>query len=212
MHCIHDITCTIYDISSSVYITFTICVILHNDYMTSHTLYLGHIHFIWHHTQYYDNTTIVVLLHHCVTSQPFMSDITPIVSLSSHPMYQFYQPSVSMTLEPLYVWHHMHFIWHHILYLWYHTSLWYQNHYISHLTHYNWHCICLITPTVLMTSHQVCRTSTVYVRHHMHYKRITSTLYDIIHHYLWHHRHYHDITPTVYDIISTVSVSSHPLY
>ena len=62
MHYILYITCIIYDISPTLYdVIFTMCVISHNDSMTSNTIWLRHIHFIWHHAQCYDNTAIVCL-------------------------------------------------------------------------------------------------------------------------------------------------------
>ena len=86
MHCIHDITCSIYDI-------YLLCVISHSLYVwvhtmtvsrKSHTLRLWLIYFIWHHTQCYDNTTIVYFI-------ATMSDIAHKVFVSSHTTYQFYQ-------------------------------------------------------------------------------------------------------------------------
>ena len=83
---IHDTTCTIYDMSSTVYdITFTICV-------TSH---IGCISDITHSV--YDISTLYGITHSVMTTQPLcnftamMSGITPTVSVSSHPLYQFYQ-------------------------------------------------------------------------------------------------------------------------
>ena len=91
---IYDITCTVLSTSHVLYmICHLLCVISHSGYvwlltmtisMTSHTLCLWHIYFIWHDTQCHDNTTIVYFT-------ATMSDITLTVSVASHPMYQFYQ-------------------------------------------------------------------------------------------------------------------------
>ena len=85
---IYEIKCTVLMTSNALYMTcHLLCIISHSLHvwhhtmpvsMTSHTLCLWHIHFIWHHTQCYDNTAT-------------MSDITPSVSVSSYAMYQFYQ-------------------------------------------------------------------------------------------------------------------------
>ena len=81
---IDDITCTIYDMSSTVYdITFTFCVTSHNACISDIAHCLWHIHFIF-------------ITHSVMTTQPLcnftaaMSDITPTVSVSSHPVDQFY--------------------------------------------------------------------------------------------------------------------------
>ena len=89
---IHDTTCTIYDMSSTVYdITFTICV-------TSH---IGCISDITHSMFMTYGITHIVM-----TTQPFckltamMSDITRTVSVSSHPLYQFYQTQCMDDITP----------------------------------------------------------------------------------------------------------------
>ena len=50
---------------------------------------------------------------------------------------------------------------------------WQHNDYTWHFSHYIWHnshCISVITPTVLMTSQQVCSSSHLaYVWHHTHF-------------------------------------------
>ena len=133
---IYDITCTVFMTSHALYMTcHLLCVISHSLYvwlltmtvsMTKHTLHLWHISFIWHHTQRYDNPNIV-----CFTTT--MSDITPTVSVSSHPMYQLYQTQCSMTSQLLYVQHLMHHLWHHIHSLWHHTTL-FMSSSLVHLT------------------------------------------------------------------------------
>ena len=83
---VYDITPTIYDIPSIVYeITSTIHVTKHPLYSWHHTNYIWHhIHCIWHH-----------IYHTC--------DITAMVSISSHQVYQWY-------LTQLYVWHQTHYM------------------------------------------------------------------------------------------------------
>ena len=83
---IHDFTWTIYDVSSTVYdITFTICVTSYNACISdiTHSIFMTY--------------PLYMASHSVMTTQPScnftatMSDITPTVSVSSHPMYQFYQ-------------------------------------------------------------------------------------------------------------------------
>ena len=174
---IDDITCTIYDMSSTVYnITFTICVtshigsisdITHSMFMT-YTLYMASHTVLWPHN-------------HCISSQA--------LCLISHPLYLchhtqwiiFIKGSVCMTSQTLCVWHHMCYMWHHIHNLGYHTILCmtsgppYLTSLPVYLCHHT-HAIDDITATICMTSHQV---------------------------YLWHHIHYiYDIKTTKYDIIT----------
>ena len=64
---IYDITCTLFMTSHALYMTCPCMIsnslyVLHHRvtlYVTSHTLCLWHIHFIWHHTQCYENKTIM---------------------------------------------------------------------------------------------------------------------------------------------------------
>ena len=72
-----------------------------------------------------------------------------------------------------------------------------------------------LTPTLSMISHPL------YIWHCTHYMfntrytlyGITSTVYDIMPHYLWHHMHrIHVITRTISISESTISVSSQPFY
>lgn len=172
IHCIHDITPSIYDIKSIIwYHTRYPCNITATASMTSQPLCLGHdVHYMCHLTHCeYDNTAT-------------MCDITPTVS-DTNPLYIGHHthsvdditPTLYMTsvwcmhdttctihditfnldnMKTQYLWHHTHSIWHHI------------------------HCICVITPTVSI-SHPL------YVWPHTHYC-MTS------------YAHY-DITPTLYD-------------
>lgn len=84
MHCRHDITRSIYDMSSTVYdITITVCVTSHNDSINDIT------HYVYHTCALYGIT------HSVMTTQPLwnfaatMSDTTPTVSVSSLAIYQF---------------------------------------------------------------------------------------------------------------------------
>ena len=81
-HHMHDIWHVIY------------CVWYHIHYMCDITQCL----YLWHHTHYvYDISTLYSIKHSVMTTQPLcnftapMSDITPTVSVSSHPVDQFYQ-------------------------------------------------------------------------------------------------------------------------
>ena len=70
------------------------CVWYHIHYMCDITECL----YLWHHTLYvYDISTLYDITHSVMTTQPLcnftatMSDITPTVSVPSHPVDQFYQ-------------------------------------------------------------------------------------------------------------------------
>ena len=126
-----------------------------------------------------------------------MYDITPIIFMTSYPIYM---------ISP-------------ILLSWQHNnSTWHFTHYIWHQSH----CISVVTPSVLMTSQQVCKSSHLaYVLHDTHStwnhidnlwyqcsvfttsQPLTLTSYPS---YLCHHIHcIDDITPTVF-------MKSHLLY
>ena len=134
---IDDITCTIYDMSSTVYdITFTLCVTAHNACISDITHYV------------YDISTLYGITHIVVTTQTLckftatMSDIISTLSVSSHPLDQFYQTqcmyditaTMCMTSHPqfrtsyAFIWHQVHSIWPHF------------------------HCISVIKPTLSMIS------------------------------------------------------------
>ena len=88
--------------------------------MTSQPLHSGHeISYIWH-------------LIHCLWHlMPYNYDITPTLSVSSHPMYLFYQTQctydntatiygiicTAYDIKPLYLWNQVNYIWHHIHYI-----------------------------------------------------------------------------------------------
>ena len=201
IHFIHDITCTIYDMSSTEYdITITICVTSHNTCISDNThsifmtypLYMALYRVLWQRN-------------HFVTSQP--------LCLMSHPPYlchhtqtiNFIKPSVCMTSQPLYVWHHVHYIWHHIHSLGHHTTLCitssplYLTSQLLYLCHHI-HTVDDITATIGVTPHPV------YLWHHIHYFcDIISTKYDITTLCWWHRvRHMYDSLCTADDIISSL--------
>ena len=67
--------------------------------------------------------------------------------------------------------------------------------------------ICVLTPTVQTTSHAFL------VWHHTrHICGIVSTMQDIHPHFMTSNHRVYVITAPIFDILSTVSVSSHPLY
>ena len=235
---IDDITCTIYDMSSTVYdITFPICV-------TSHYACISDItHFMCMIYPLYMASHIVLWQHnHCETSQPLY--------LTSHQLYlchqtewiNFIKCSVCMTSQPLCVWHHMHYMWHHIHSLWHHTTLHktsgplYLTSFPLYLCHHT-HPFDDITGTICNTSHPV------YLWHHIHYiyeilsikyditklcvddptvglcttsfalQMTTHTLYHTKTQYLWCHFPFRqDNTAPVSDITPTFCVTSYELY
>ena len=161
---IDDITCSIYDMSSTLYdVTFIIYVTSHNAcisdirnsmfmtyplYMTSHTV-------LWQHN-------------YCVTSQPLCLTLHSVNFWYYTQCTNFMKSSECMSSQPLYVWHHMHYIWHHIHSLWHHTTLFMtlSPHYLTSLPLYLCHhtnTIDDITANICMTSHPV------YLGHHIHY-------------------------------------------
>ena len=195
---IDDITCTIYDMSSTVYITFTLCVISHNACISDIThslfmtypLYLASYTVLWQHSN-------------CVTSQPLCLTSHPLCLCHHTEWINFIIPSVGVTSEPLCVWHHMYYMWHHIHnlghhtmpvsltshtlclwcihFIWHHTQC-YDNTNIRKLhSHYTWHhttCICVITHSGSILSNAV---------------------------HVWHPSHYvYDIICTICDITSTI--------
>ena len=131
-----------------------------------------------------------------MTSHPYMYDITPIIFMTSYTIY-----IISLILLS-----------------------WQHNNYTWHFTHYIWHqshCISVMTPSVLMTSQQVFKSSHLaYIWHHTHLHEITLKIYDINAQYLWHHNHcihdimspLYEITSMVYDISSPITMISHLLF
>ena len=104
--------------SSTVYdITFTLCVTSHNACISDIT------HSV------YDISILFGITQSVMTTQPLciftatMSDITPTVSVSSHPSGSILSYRLCVTSQIICVWHHMHYMWHHIHNLGNHTSL-----------------------------------------------------------------------------------------
>ena len=255
----YAIICIIYDIISTLYdnnlqyswhlmhyIRHAIyCVWYHIHYMCDITQWL----YLWYHTLYvYDIFTFYGITHSVMTTQPLckltamMSDITPNVSVSSHPLYQFYQtqcmdyitPTICMTSYAL----HMTLHWlfrtsNHFIYASSPLYLTSRPVYMCHHTQ----SISDITDTIYMTIHAV------YLWHHSHYIYdiisskyylrklfVDDTTYGIFMTYfalqmtshplfhikpqnLWGHIHFrHDITGPVSGITHTVSLSSQPLH
>ena len=106
--------------------------------------------------------------------------------------------------------------------------VWQYNHYIWHHTHYIWHhihYICVITPTVLMTScplyvwHHNQRMMTsyaLYMASHPFFMTSNHSFYETPPLYSWHQTHIYvviyDIASTVYGISSSIHVTSQSLY
>ena len=70
---IHDITCTICDMSSTVYdVTFTICVTSHNAYISDipHSMFMTYPLFMASHTVLWQHNHCVISQSLCLTSQP----------------------------------------------------------------------------------------------------------------------------------------------
>ena len=173
---IYDNTCPLLMTSHALYMTsHLLCMISHSLYVWHHTMT-----YLWYHTLYvYDKSSLYGITHSVMTTQQLcnftatMSDITPTVSVSSHPLDQFYQTKC-MTPQPLCVWHHMHYMWHHIHNLGHHTTL------------------CMTSGPLYLTS------LPLYLCHHTHpIDDIRATICTNSHPvYMWHHIHY------IYDIIS----------
>ena len=132
----------------------------------------NHIQYVGQHIHYTCDITATNLCHHthCI------DNIIPILCMTSHSAYVWHLWTIDditsslYDIKPPFLWHHIHSIWHRI------------------------HCICVITSTVLLISHQLYLWDLIrYIWWH-----------DI--HCIWHHIHYICI------ITATVSSSSHPLF
>ena len=195
---------------------------------------------MWHPVHYiydiistlYDNTALCVVdnpLIMCVISfawchMQMWHDTHPLYQ-TSHPLYLCHH-KLSTDLIPTFVWHRTHYmcdiictlyiiistpyvitllyLWHHSLYIWNHiqyigphvhytcditaTNRCLHSHSIDHITH----TLYCITLAICVASFALYKTS--------HPRFMTSS------------HHFYDITPTIFDSISTVSLSSHPLY
>ena len=123
-------------------------------------------------------------------------------------------PTLCMTSPPPYVWHCLHYTRHHILTLWPETTgLCHHTHYIGHHVH----CICVITGTVLMISHQLYFWDHIRYnsQHHIHSiwhdsHCMTSQPMHSWHQisYIWHHIHglWH-LIPYTCEVTATISVT-----
>ena len=184
-HLLCDIICTIYNITSNLYVITLL-------YLWHHNLY------IWNHIQYVGQN-----IH-------YTGDITATICVLT--------PTVYTTSHQLILWHHtLHMcgivcIIQHIIasLLDFKPTFWeHHTHYIRHHAH----CICVITCTVLMISHKlyfwdhICHISRHHIpcirhdsncmpsNHFIHDTRfpiydITSRDYDMSSPYMWQHSHY----------------------
>ena len=192
--------------------THSISVITLTWWMIPHTMY------IWIHTQYtYDTMDTLyyiksslddtIPLFVCQGTHYFYDlistiyDLTHTVCMTTQALYCTHRifaiTSSPLISHPIVAWHHTRHMYGNIFTIQDIASsdddikpqlLGYQSYYICHRIH----CICVITSTLLMISHQLSLWVLMrYIRrHHIHC--------------LWHHIHY------IFNITSTVSVSSHP--
>ena len=155
MYCTHDITHTLYDMLSTVCdITFTICVTSHNDcfYDITHSTFMTYLLYMASHTALWQHNHCELHSHYVWYHTQSICVITTNVSIFSNPVYVWHHlhykceiictaydiTSTLYDITPLYLWHQVHYIWHQIFYIWPHV-----------------HCICLITPTLLMISQPI---------------------------------------------------------
>ena len=179
----------------------------HPLYLTLHPLYLCHqtqcINFITPttcmtlHTICMTSHSVCMTSHeHFMTSHPYRYDITCSIFMTPYPIYMI-SPILFHENQNEYTWHLTHWIWHHS------------------------HCICVVTPTVIMLPQQLWKSSHLaHVWHHTHptshqiqtlwYQssvfRTSQTLHS------WHQISYMDMTSTVYDTSSPIPETSQPLY
>ena len=180
-------------------ITSIICMKSYVIHMTSHPLFMISHHFIYGiKSTIYDTTSTI-------------SDLTSTVSVSSHPLYQWYQnqymygitSSICVTSYPLYLWHHIHYVRHqNTVCWWHHTRLIYD---ITCMTDDITYTLSQQT-TVFMMSHplQAWR-HTHSIRHCTHCVLVITTPPLISHPLLY------DITPTVYVTSCALFIRAHPL-
>ena len=148
---------------------------------------------------FYDTTNTLFMTSDvlCMTSHPLLrtshhfmydikstvSDLTSIVSVSSHPPYWWHHSLIWMVSRPVYLWHHSPCIYDIISTKYDITTL----------------CVDDTTLGICVTSFALQKTS--------------HTLYHTKPQHLWCHIHFrHDITRPVSDIAPTVSLSSKPLH
>ena len=206
------------------------CVWYHIHYMCDIAQWL----YLWHHNLYvYDKSSLYGITHSVMTTQPLcnltatMSDITPIVPVSSHPMYPFYQTQCMNDITTTicitsYALHRTS----HPLCMTTHPFLYDIKSSISDITStisdlmstvsvsshplYRWyhsHYIYDITYTICVTSYPLCRTSQHCVWMTPHSEYMWQHL-----HCRWHHIHSITQNHSIYDVTSTSGMTSHPLY
>ena len=180
---------------------------------------------MWHHLHYRCYHI------HSITTNLSIYDVTTTSGITSHPLYQTSHPlylchhNLSTDILPTFVWHHTHYMDYNICTLHNIISLLMSSHYCAYaitasiyettssmLGHiYTIHVtsqplICVITLTLLRISHTLCMTSAQIMYG-------IFALYKTSHpRFMTSNHHFYDITPTIFDSISTVSVSSHPMY
>ena len=143
-YCFQDNTTTISDISPTIFnITATVPVSSHR----------WHTHLYWYialsmtSQQVWKSSHLAHVWHHTQ-------------SKSHHIHSLWHQSSCFMTPQTLYSWHQISSVWSHIYSLGHHTTLCMTS---SHCILPHVHCICVITPTLLMTS------QTLYWWYHIQY-------------------------------------------
>ena len=142
------------------------------------------------------------------------SDLMSTVSVSSHPLYQWYHSqymydmtsSISVTAYTLYLWHHTQYVWHHNTVCWWHR------------TQHMYDVICTTDDITSTLSQQITifmRSHPLQAWHHTPCIRhctnciyvITTSPLIITSTFVWHHTHYMcDIICTLYNITSTAYV------
>ena len=174
IHYIYYILLTLYDIKTVCvdYTTLDIYMTSFAIRKTSHPLYHKKPQYLWCH------------IHFRHDMKPTISDMTPIVSLSSQ-TFHWYHTHFCVTSNPLCVRHHMHYIKHHIHSLCHHTT------------------VLMTSQPLYMKLNPLCRaTYTLYMWHHSHKSGSSHPLF------VWHptwlvygiSHTIQDITSSVYDI------------
>ena len=235
-HFIYDILCTIYNVTSTLWVHTVVVTTLHPLHSWHHT------HSIRHHT--HDNTKVISVI------SPSISDTTSTVSVSSKPVYQLcythsvydithYMYDITFSVHditwtfcditPIQVWHHIQYIYDIIsnIYDITHTVSWKQYEYTWHFSHCIWHhshCICVVTPALSMPKQLLWKS--LHLAHVWDHTHPTSHQIQTLWHqssvfrtsqtlhswhqisYIWHHIHslWH-LIPYTCDISATISVT-----
>ena len=157
-YCLHDNTMTIRDISPFIFdTTATVSVSSHK----------------WHTHLYQCSAVLMTSQQVCKSSH--LAHVWHHTQSTSHHMHTlWHQWLCSMTSQSLHSWHQISSIWHHI------HSLGHYTLYVWHQVHCIWphvHCICVITPTLSMTSQPlygwyhiqyICDVIPLYLGHNIH--------------------------------------------